>query len=217
MASERQIEANRKNASKSTGPKTAQGKAISRVNALKHGATSGQRLFLEGEDPSEFDRLREEYFEDYAPLGLRQTQLVEALVDLDWRSRRIPMLEDGMLASCGFGARVVNAATSNTVAGDKVERLPDYAGAIEVMGKSASLKGRLDRQRRALVGQLEELQARRSGRIPHRGSAPPRQRRPDPCVTKPAVPSTRASDAIAKKARAAPQGAQLVMDLEPVD
>ena len=40
MASEKQIEANRANAQHSTGPKTPAGKAISRLNALKHGLTA---------------------------------------------------------------------------------------------------------------------------------------------------------------------------------
>ena len=43
MASEKQIEANRRNAQKSTGPRTEGGKSRSRMNAFRHGfASSGQ-------------------------------------------------------------------------------------------------------------------------------------------------------------------------------
>ena len=53
MASKKQIEANRRNAKKSTGPKTEEGKAKSSLNSLKHGLTS-QRVWLDEEEEQEF-------------------------------------------------------------------------------------------------------------------------------------------------------------------
>ena len=44
MASEKQIAANRKNASKSTGPRTQEGKARSKMNALRHGLAASNML-----------------------------------------------------------------------------------------------------------------------------------------------------------------------------
>jgi hypothetical protein len=49
MTSDRKAEANRQNALKSTGPKTPEGKAAVRLNAVKHGLLSEQVL-LPGED-----------------------------------------------------------------------------------------------------------------------------------------------------------------------
>jgi len=48
--SERKVNANRENAKQSTGPKTPQGKAYSRGNALKHGLTAKRVLFNAGTD-----------------------------------------------------------------------------------------------------------------------------------------------------------------------
>ncbi len=49
MTSEKQIRANRRNALKSTGPKTPEGKATVRLNARTHGLRS-QEILFPGED-----------------------------------------------------------------------------------------------------------------------------------------------------------------------
>ena len=58
MASKRQLEANRANARRSTGPRTPQGKASSSKNALSHGLAARLELMAD-EDPAEYDALRE--------------------------------------------------------------------------------------------------------------------------------------------------------------
>ena len=57
MSTLKQIEANRLNAKKSTGPRTAEGKAAVRLNALKHGLFALDPI-IEGEKPAHFDALR---------------------------------------------------------------------------------------------------------------------------------------------------------------
>ncbi len=87
MASEVQVEANRRNAAKSTGPKTAQGKQVARMNALKHGLQA-ERVVIPGEDPEEFDALYQSLEEDYQPVGSREGLLVERIADCTWRLQR---------------------------------------------------------------------------------------------------------------------------------
>jgi hypothetical protein len=53
MTSPKQIEANRENALKSTGPKTSEGKAVVSLNAVKHGLLSA-KVFLPNEDEAAF-------------------------------------------------------------------------------------------------------------------------------------------------------------------
>jgi hypothetical protein len=57
MTSARKAESNRRNALKSTGPKTPEGKAAMRLNALKHGLLS-REIFLPGEDEAALEELR---------------------------------------------------------------------------------------------------------------------------------------------------------------
>ena len=97
MASERQILANRLNALQSKGPKTIEGRAVSRRNALKHGLTA-RSLIIEGENPKQFKALRDELIESYAPQGVVEDHLVDMMAGLLWRLRRAPSLEAAAFA-----------------------------------------------------------------------------------------------------------------------
>ena len=91
MTTERQIAANRRNAAKSTGPRSTAGKEMARMNALKHGLQA-EHFVIPGEDPDEFEahfRSLEEY---YQPVGPVESGLVERITYCTWclrRSRRI--------------------------------------------------------------------------------------------------------------------------------
>lgn len=69
--SERKLRANRENAKKSTGPKTARGKSFSRRNAIKHGLLVNHVSDFEAlcEDPKEFQELLTGLWEQYNPVG----------------------------------------------------------------------------------------------------------------------------------------------------
>src|SRR6476659_2798115 len=96
MSSVKQIEANRANAKRSTGPKSAKGKARSTKNSLSHGLTA-RDIVIGAEDPEEFQRLRMGLEADFKPSSTIALELVERLAGLLWRLRRIPVLEGALL------------------------------------------------------------------------------------------------------------------------
>ncbi len=95
MASRKQIAANRRNAQLSTGPKTPEGKAAVRFNALKHGLTA-ERLVTSLEDDDEFNQLRQAYEEHFQPVGPVEATLVQQIVVSAWRLNRLRGMETGL-------------------------------------------------------------------------------------------------------------------------
>ena len=100
MTSQKQIEANRQNAQQSTGPKTADGKAIAKLNAIKHGILSEAVLITKGDGQERkeaylafYNGLRD-YFQ---PQGTMEDTLVEQIVVTLWRKRRVLRFELGCL------------------------------------------------------------------------------------------------------------------------
>src|SRR5215831_633385 len=93
MTTEKQIQANRRNALKSTGPKTGEGKSRSRMNALRHGLTASQAV-LPHEDENDYEKLREGMLESYAPEDSAEQALVEELANAYWRLMRLHRVEN---------------------------------------------------------------------------------------------------------------------------
>lgn len=92
MASEKQIAANRRNAGKSTGPRTTEGKAASSRNALKHGLLSKQAV-SDLEDTSAFNALLAQLVDELEPVSVIECALVERIAILLWRERRLAQAE----------------------------------------------------------------------------------------------------------------------------
>ena len=76
----------------STGPRSAEGKARSSMNALKSGIYS-KSLTIPGEDPAKLTTLTEEYFQRYCPALPEQRDLVDILVRSTWTLRRLATAE----------------------------------------------------------------------------------------------------------------------------
>ena len=91
-------ESNRRNAKKSTGPRTAEGKDHSRYNALKHGLTAESTL-LPGEDASAFRALRQEIVEGMQPRNVVEGILLEGIARCEWKSMRADRSASARLSS----------------------------------------------------------------------------------------------------------------------
>ena len=92
MASAAQIAANRRNAAKSTGPKTARGKAAVGRNALRHGLTAARTLCFD-ETEAAFAAFAQGLRAALAPADPLEAQLADEIVLCAWRSRRAGRIE----------------------------------------------------------------------------------------------------------------------------
>ena len=92
MATLNQIQANRLNAQKSTGPKTPEGKSVSSQNALKSGLDAESQFVL-GETREEFALLQSEYYDRFAPTTPELRFQVDSLIRNEWMLRRFFRVE----------------------------------------------------------------------------------------------------------------------------
>ena len=92
MASPSQIEANRRNALLSTGPRTPEGKAAARFNALRHGIYA-RVLVIPGELEADLDDPARGYYELYRPETPVALYLVDTLIQCDWVRRRLMRMQ----------------------------------------------------------------------------------------------------------------------------
>jgi hypothetical protein len=92
MATQKQINANRQNAQKSTGPKTAEGKAAVSKNAVKHGLFTDS--VVTGETEAEYAAFQSELLAELAPRGVVEILLAERVVSLWWRLRRAERMQN---------------------------------------------------------------------------------------------------------------------------
>ncbi len=177
MASQAQIQANRVNALKSTGPKTERGKAAVSHNAVKHGLLAEQ-VVISGEDPGEFEFYREAMIEELSPFGAVETVLAERVVGLAWRLRRAERIQsevfDAMLAKDARGAHLRKMAQlalpkagkdgqadsmEETALGRAVSA--DFAN-HRVLDRLGLYERRIERSFFKVMGELERLKAVRA-------------------------------------------------------
>src|SRR5216684_2187795 len=94
VATEKQFEANRLNAQKSTGPRTPEGRAAVRLNGVKHGLTA-ETIVLKGESEADFTALFDSLEAEHDPASPTEEALVVQLAMATWRLRRLYHVEGG--------------------------------------------------------------------------------------------------------------------------
>lgn len=121
MATQKQIEANRKNAQKSTGPQTPEGRAAVRLNSVKHGLCA-KTLVLDGEQESDFESLLDSLEAEHQPTTPTEQLLVRQMAMASWRVRRLYNMEAGF-----FTLRLDDLKSS----------IKDYRGRLDDSGRLA--------------------------------------------------------------------------------
>jgi len=156
--------ANQANAQLSKGPKTAEGKAKSSVNAVKT-ALTGRTVLLPTDNVVEYERHLTAYIEEFAPAGLLESNRVQSIADTDWRRRRIPALESALFAK----GRLEFAEMFDEHEPNVRPHLIDAHTFVTYEKQIRNLQlqeARLARRREKEIAELRKLQKERVTRVP---------------------------------------------------
>jgi hypothetical protein len=180
IASPRKIEANRRNALKSTGPRTPNGKKRVSRNATRHGFFS-KWLLIQGRDGNEtkfeYADLCDGVQEHYSPVGWLEEFWVEKIVVCSWRLRRLIRFESGQISlalathrhdvrrSRAFDLRFPDSDPSSD---PQVDTITDhlFLPEKEELDRLLRYEAMLNRQLDHAIAELEKVQARRKGEEP---------------------------------------------------
>jgi len=93
MSTQAQILANRRNAQKSTGPHTPQGKAKVSQNAVKHGLLARHDV-INSESQADFDLYSQQMLDELAPVNPMESMLADRIITLSWRLKRVCRIQN---------------------------------------------------------------------------------------------------------------------------
>jgi hypothetical protein len=198
--SARRLAANRANARKSTGPRTPEGKARSRMNAVKHGMLAESIVVLEdqGESKDELQALRARFRNQIAPQGPWEELLVERLLACYWRLRRAYRFEVQTILESRERGETPLLQMGRELAGLRTPR-PALLPAADDFDKLLRYEGLIDRTLHRITLQLVRLRTTGLTVSPdealkaslNTGAVPPAIRPgTNACTDAPATPST---------------------------
>jgi hypothetical protein len=159
MSTPLRTEINRANAQHSTGPKSAEGKKQSSLNALRHGLT-GQIVVMPTEDLDAYRSHLKSFADQYNPKDVTEANLVQALADSSWRLNRVAALETNLLT-----LGIASGSGPLLDAPQQIQDAMSIVAALESQSKALSNLSmhsqRLSRQFERTVTQLRDLQKTR--------------------------------------------------------
>jgi hypothetical protein len=176
MSTLRQIEANRRNAQKSTGPTSVTGKAASSMNALKSGIHA-KSLVLPSEKLADLEQLIDDYYQRHNPDSPEARLYLDEVIHCEWLLRRYRTAETQMW----------QYQAQNTY-GDE-QKFPLGKSATGHSTPFSKLQYRVDATRRAYhrsLKALKELKAEATA-APAPLVHPPALANPEPQTTSPQI------------------------------
>lgn len=145
--SEKQLAANRANAQRSTGPRTAEGKARSARNRTGHALTAAHAI-LPGEDAAAFDRLKTELVAEFQPQTETESHLIDEIAQHQWKLLRAERME---LRALARSFEQNSSGQNEPIFTDEIARLSRYQGSIRRAWSNAHTRLRqLQNDRRRL-------------------------------------------------------------------
>lgn len=155
MTTRKQSAANRRNAQKSTGPTSKEGKIKVSLNSLKHGALSEATPSPTENIDGYYDYLAQ-LREQYCPQNVRENQLVERIALLLWREVRLARYEVELI-SMGHSAKPILAERVHGLADAKRNAFKNGLPPIEEQLCIARYQTMLSNQLRQAFADLEEM------------------------------------------------------------
>src|SRR6266480_573381 len=175
--SSRKVEANRRNALKSTGPRTTNGKRRVARNAIRHGFFS-KWLLVQHQDGKESQSEYDDFYADirkhYQPVGWLEVLWAEKIAVWSWRLRRLIRCESGQIAralaehSYELGqSKADGLAEPESVlsSSPEIDAMTDhlFLPEKEELDKLLRYEAMINKQLNHAIAELERLQRRRNG------------------------------------------------------
>jgi hypothetical protein len=163
MLSEKQLEANRANAQKSTGPQTQAGKDRSRLNATRHGLTS-QVTIMPEEDMEAFNQFILGLVATLEPANVMEQQLAQSYANYQWRINRAAAIEENMFALGIMEEVAENLNFEHPQAHNAASNAKTFRADAQEFARLSMYAQRLVNQADRVLRQLVHLQSERKKR-----------------------------------------------------